>query len=146
MLENLWLVGFQAHISSNMFIRVTSENILSVLEKHPKALWLLHPEKIHDFFHIVPSWQANSKLSQLEELYPDVVFLESVVTEELDYLAELGFTNEMIWSKHHFRAFMVSLKDFEVVDHSIGRCHCEETLIEMVVDLYPELFEPPSVS
>ena len=128
-----------------MFIRVTSENILDVLEKHPKALWILHPQKIGNAFHIVPSWQVDSKLTQFEELYPDVVFLESIVNEELEYLEELGFTKEMMWSIHHYRAFIISLKDFEVVDHSIGRCHCEETLVEMVVDLYPELFEPPSV-
>jgi len=128
-----------------MFIKVTSENILSVLEKHPKALWMLHPQNIGNNYHVIPSWQYASKLSELEELYPDVVFLESVVDEELEYLEELGFTKEMIWSKNHYRGFIISLKDFEVVDHSIGRCHCQETLVEMVIDLFPELFEPPGV-
>lgn len=128
-----------------MFIRVRAEDIPAILEEHPKIIWLLHDETFFPSRHIGPSWHGNTFLNEFESLYPSIPFLESIVTEELDSLYELGFTKEMIWSKTYYRDFMISIEDSAVKDHTIGRCHCKETLVELAVDLFPELFEPPSV-
>ena len=50
----------------------------------------------------------------------------------------------MIWSKNHHRGFMINLDEYAVKKHSIGMCYCTATFVELAVDLFPELFEPPS--
>lgn len=129
-----------------MFIKATAKDIPYLADEYKKFIWILFNKDHSERLQIHPSWQKKGKTHEISELYPDIVFVESIVDDELDYLEELGFDRKrMIWSKNHYRSFMITIKDNEVVEHSIGRCFCLDTVIEMLVPIYPELFEPPSI-
>lgn len=147
MSDNQWLAGFQDLISNNMIIRITSDDFPHILDQYPKAIWFLHPKNPEVNLQLSPSWlRENNSINEINQLYPDLVIFESNVDEELEFLDALGFDHDMIWSKHHYRGFIISLEDYAVKRHSIGMCYCNNTFIELAVDLFPELFEPPSES
>ena len=127
-----------------MIVKVTSEDFPHILDKHPKAVWILHPKDGMESLTLYPTWMRKGPISEMSELYPDVCIFESIVDEELEFLYELGFTEDMIWSKNHNRGFIINLVDYSVVRHSIGMCYCQDTFVQFVVDLFPELFEPSS--
>lgn len=127
-----------------MLVKITSDDFPNILDKHPKAVWILHPKNGSLSLQLSPTWKKDGAISELSDLYPDVCIFESIVDEELEFLYELGFTKEMIAYKDQYRGFIINLADYSVVRHSIGMCYCPETFVEFVVDLFPELFEPPS--
>lgn len=130
-----------------MILRITSDDFPHILDTYPKAIWVLHAKNSDLSLKISPSWKkSGGTINEINELYPDIVIFESIVDEELEFLDDLGFDHNMIWSKNHHRAFMINLDEYAVKRHSIGMCHCTETFVDFVVDLFPELFEPPSES
>lgn len=130
-----------------MILRITSDDFPHILDTHPKAIWVLHPENGGPNLQLLPSWKkSGGPINEINELYPDIVIFESIVDEELEFLDALGFDHNMIWSKNHHRGFMINLDEYAVKRHSIGMCYCTKTFVDLVVDLFPELFEPPSES
>lgn len=128
-----------------MILRITSDDFPHILDTYPKAIWVLHPKNSDSSLALLPSWRkSGGTINELNELYPDIVIFESIVDEELEFLDELGFDYNMIWSKNHHRGFMINLDEYVVKKHSIGMCYCTATFVELAVDLFPELFEPPS--
>ena len=128
-----------------MILRITSDDFPHILDTYPKAIWVLHPKNSDSSLAILPSWiKSGGTINELNELYPDIVIFESIVDEELEFLDELGFDHNMIWSKNHHRGFIINLDEYAVKKHSIGMCYCTATFVELAVDLFPELFEPPS--
>lgn len=128
-----------------MILRITSDDFPHILDTYPKAIWFLHPKNGGANLQLSPSWTIeNNTINQINELYPDIVIFESIVDEELEFLDALGFDHDMVWSKNHYRGFIINLDEYSVKRHSIGMCFCTETFVELAVDLFPELFEPPS--
>jgi hypothetical protein len=129
-----------------MILTVTSKDIPEILEQHDKFIWIFYNKNTADYLQLRPSWFPGGAVNEISEIYPSVVILESTVDFELDYLETLGFDRKtMIWSKNHYRSFIITVEDGQVTRHSIGECFCAETFVDFVVKMYPELFEPPSV-
>jgi hypothetical protein len=129
-----------------MIVKVTQSDFPKILESYDNFLWILHLPHAKPPLQIYPSWIENSILTELQNLYPNINIFESIVDEELDFLEELGISREEVWDPQNgeYRSFFITVKNNEVIEHSIGRCYCIDTVIEMLANIYPELFEPSS--
>lgn len=130
-----------------MIVRVTKSDFPKILETYDRFIWIFHLPHARPPLQIYPTWDGNTTLTTLQEMYPQITIFESIVDEELDLLEEIGITKDIIWDPRNgeYRSFFITVKNNNVIEDSIGRCYCLDTIIEMLLVIYPDLFEPSSI-
>jgi len=147
-----------------MRIKNAKENFPKLIQEHKKFVWIFHfPENNVEWEgairEILPSWykpviqKHQNKTQHFIDLLPqEVIVLESIAQDEIDFIMELGLPNEWIFELKDSKPIhpvMVSFEKGWLYNTSVGRCYCLETLVDLVVEIYPEKFldllEPTSV-
>lgn len=130
------------------------EQFPKLLLDHKKFVWIFHfPENELEWEgairEIVPSWYTpiykihTNKIQNFMELLPEgVVILESIAKDEIDFLIELGLPKEWMLEQEvqPISPVMISFDKGWVNNTSIGRCYCIKTLVELMIETYPEKF------
>ena len=82
------------------------------------------------------------------ESFPSVTYVETFHSQAYDLVSHFGISHDDLWDGKNkiFRPLIISVKDGWIVKSSYGMCYCVETYIDIIYTIYPELFEPPSVS
>jgi hypothetical protein len=138
-----------------MFIKGNRDNFYEILSKHKKFVWIFHfSENILEIDttvkEILPSWYIiqekgrSHKLNLLmESVSEDIVVVESIAENEVDLLMELGIDTDWLFHTENFKPIRLVIITFEngwVKSTSEDKCYCLNTLVEFLVELYPEKF------
>ena len=164
MKEKVWWLGYQDLHSDRMKIINAKENFPKLIQEHKKFIWIFNfPENNLEWDgairEIVPSWYEpkiithRNKTKDFINLLPDgIVVLESIAENEIDFIIELGLPHEWIFELKENKPITPVILSFDkgwVYNTSVGRCYCLQTLIDFVVEIYPEKFtdllEPTSI-
>lgn len=154
MKEKVWWLGFQDQHFDNMKIINAREEFPNLILEHKKFVWIFNfpeddleiPGMIRE---IIPSWyepfdkNRTNKIKEFIEILPEgVIILESIAKEEIDFLLELGLPHDWMLEQEvkPIHPIIISFDKGWVNETSLGRCYCMNTLVEMVVETYPEKF------
>jgi len=130
------------------------EEFPKLIQEHKKFVWIFNfpeddleiPKMIRE---IVPSWyepldvQRPNRIKDLIGILPEgVIILESIAKDEIDFLLELGLPSEWMLEQDvkPIHPVMISFDKGWIHNSSIGRCYCFETLLELLIEIYPEKF------
>ena len=104
------------------------------------------------YLNISPSFSnvAESANSHVEVMktFPDALFVETFHHESYDLVNNFGFNYDELWDdfNKHYLPLMIGVKKGRMVSNSLGECYCLDTYMSVLYSVYPELFEPSSVS
>lgn len=141
-----------------MLVRYTGGSHTDLFKEHDRFILLVFVDLQLDFnpgwnLSLSPSFSTTPEQSnhhvEIMKNFPDVVYVETMHSESYDMINNFGFDyDNEIMDLHngHYKPMIVGVKKGRVVSHSIGRCYCAETYVDIIHSLYPELFEPTSVS
>lgn len=137
-----------------MKITNAREEFPKLIQEHKKLVWIFHfPENDLEWDssirEILPSWYKprnkshRNKTKDFIDILPEgVVILESIAKDEIDFLIELGLPKEWMLDQEvkPISPAMISFEKGWINNSSVGRCYCIQTLVELVVETYPEKF------
>lgn len=131
-----------------MFVRINSENFNESLVKYKRFIWFIYFDGQEDekyFMNIKPSWSTNKSelTNEINNLFPDLIIGESKISEVMEILLGFNISMTEAWDDRnkHIRPFFISIDKGWIKSHSIGKCYCLDTVMEMIYDIHPELFE-----
>ena len=108
--------------------------------------------KTEAYLNISPSFSnvaesANQHVKVMKS-FPDALFVETFHHESYDLVNNFGFNYGELWDdfNSHYRPLIIGVKKGRMVSNSLGECYCIDTYMSILHSVYPELFEPPSVS
>jgi hypothetical protein len=135
-----------------MFVRYKGNNFYELLSEHKNFLWF-----IYDNFQlertnvsIVPSWlDHNGVINSINEVFPNVIFVESMYSEVRDEISEMGFDlysdviDGGLWDSNNDvqRPLIIGIKKGWKDTDSIGMCYCVETVTKIIFSVYPNELE-----
>jgi hypothetical protein len=133
-----------------MLQTVSPWEITNKIGEFKKFIWICHIKKKNKLV-IRPSWDPlhegiPTELQLLDEMYPEVVIFESFVEDSVDKILEFGVDFSEIRSNdfdQELRPIMMSFDKGWLKETSTGKCYCTETLMELIISIYPELFQEP---
>lgn len=138
-----------------MFVKGNRQNFFEILSNYKKFVWIFHRREDQLMYEnvvaeIIPSWyklpnedRVHKLLLLQEELPDDITIVESIAANEIDLLLELGIEPDWLWEFEEFKPVRSVILTFDkgwVKNTSMGKCYCINTLVELIVDLYPEKF------
>jgi hypothetical protein len=131
-----------------MLIRINPWEVIQKIGEFKKFIWICHIQRKNQLV-IRPSWDplyegVPTELQLLDDMYPEVVILESFVEESVDKILEFGVDfSEIRYNDfdQELRPIMMSFDKGWLKETSTGKCYCTETLTELIVSIYPELFQ-----
>lgn len=81
----------------------------------------------------------------------DIPYFESYTEDSIDFLIDMGFDGELLWSpqkfenfyvdkKYYFRPSIIGFKKGRIITSTYekGNCYCSEGIIELIGKLNPE--------
>ena len=130
-----------------MLVRINPWEITQKIGEHKKFIWICHLSRKNSL-DIRPSWDRvwehiPTTLEVVNENYPDVLIFESFVEQSLDRIMEFGVPFEYLRDNdvnHDLKPIMMSFDKGWLKDTSLDKCYCLETLIELIMPIYPEYF------
>lgn len=129
-----------------MFIRLTDYNFNKSLIEHKRFIWLVYFDEQHDekyWTQIKPTWSEKSTrlVEAFSEVFPNVVFAESIISEVRETLHGFNISLDDLWDEgsKNYRPIIISIEKGWIKSTSYGKCYCDETFTEMIFDVYPEL-------
>jgi hypothetical protein len=130
-----------------MLIRINPWEVTQKIGEFKRFIWICHIQRKNQLV-IRPSWDplfegVSTALQTLDEMYPDVVILESFVEDCVDKLLEFGIDFQELRSNdfdQELRPIMMSFDKGWLKETSTGKCYCLETLTELIMSIYPNLF------
>ena len=140
-----------------MVIRFTGGEFKELLNEQDRFILLVYfdgqqidDEKGH-YLGILPTEhpkhvRTDSKV--LMDTFSGATFIETYHSESYDLVNHFGISYDDLWDEENkiFRPIIISVKNGWIVMSSYGSCYCTETYTDIIYSIYPELFEPPSVS
>lgn len=129
-----------------MFIKLTDNDFTKALINHKRFIWMVYFDKQDTdktWVSIKPTWSEYSSrtLEAFNEIFPEVIFAESKITEVIDTLHGFNISLSDLWDDNskEYRPIIISIDKGWISSTSYGKCYCSETLTEMIFDVYPEL-------
>jgi len=82
------------------------------------------------------------------DTFSGVTYVETYHSEGYDLVIHLGVNYDMIWDENggHYRPLIIAVERGLAKAISFPKCYCDETYVDIIHSIHPELFEPPSVS
>lgn len=153
-----WLAGFQVQEWFNMLVRFEGGDFTELLNEHDRFILLVYfdgqqfdPEdKVH-FMSILPSTHPKFERCDnyvIMDMFSAATFVETYHSESYDMVNHFGISYDDLWDEENkiYRPIIISVEKGWIKDNSYGKCYCSETYTDVIYSIYPELFEPPSVS
>ena len=129
-----------------MFIRLTDADFNKALIEYKRFILMVYFDEQQDeeyWVKIKPTWSEESDrlLEAFGEVFPDVVFAESKLSEIRETLHGFNISLDDLWDEQskNYRPIIISIDKGWIKSTSYGKCYCDETLTEMIFDTYPEL-------
>ena len=129
-----------------MFIRLTDADFNKALIEYKRFILMVYFDEQQDeeyWVKIKPTWSEESDrlLEAFGEVFPDVVFAESKLSEIRETLHGFNISLDDLWDEQskNYRPIIISIDKGWIKSTSYGKCYCDETLTEMIFDIYPEL-------
>lgn len=129
-----------------MFIRLTDADFNKALIEYKRFILMVYFDEQQDeeyWVKIKPTWSEESDrlLEAFDEVFPDVVFAESKLSEIRETLHGFNISLDDLWDEQskNYRPIIISIDKGWISSTSYGKCYCSETLTEMIFDIYPEL-------
>ena len=141
-----------------MFLRYEGGDFTSLLRENNKFILMLYfdgqqidDEKTVSYLTILPSshtFYPRTDFNVITDTFSGVTFVETYHSEAYDLVYHLGFNHDYLWDEENkiFRPLIIAVKDGYTLASSYGQCYCTETFMDVLIQLHPELFEPPGVS
>jgi hypothetical protein len=133
-----------------MVLRYQGGNFYDLIRNHKKFIWLIYEEIQLDpnsDLTLRPTWIKDwGPIFDFQELFPEIVFVESMYSEVLEEVLELGYSMGKdviefgLWDSYNdiLKPLIVGFdKGWKKVD-SLGKCYCLETLTDIIFEIYPE--------
>ena len=85
---------------------------------------------------------------EVMDTFSGVTYVETYHSEAYDLISHFGISHDAIWDEGNgfHRPLIISVKNGWIVRNSFPECYCLDNYIDIIHSIYPELFEPSSVS